>query len=162
MSSLGVCRKLAGILILYFLRALVRPGRFDRHIAVPLPDVRGRVQIIQHHMKGIKISPGIYIRGLVGRGRLLTPSIQELIRRSWPAPHPAFPVQTYRTWSSRFKMSAIVCVYLTSSPFNSQAAIYAAKLHAKEVDTKHFDWARVCCLNTVLKSFLEQIFPILQ
>lgn len=65
----GSAELLAGILTLYFLRALVRPGRFDRHIAVPLPDVRGRVQIIQHHMKDIKISPGMQSRGLVRRGR---------------------------------------------------------------------------------------------
>ncbi|KAI0256691.1 ATP-dependent peptidase [Lactifluus subvellereus] len=37
--------------------ALVRPGRFDRHIAVPLPDIRGRAQILAHHMKEIVVGP---------------------------------------------------------------------------------------------------------
>ncbi|KAF7363444.1 ATP-dependent peptidase [Mycena sanguinolenta] len=34
-------------------QALVRPGRFDRIIAVPLPDIRGRAQILKHHMKNV-------------------------------------------------------------------------------------------------------------
>ncbi|KAL1686388.1 peptidase family M41-domain-containing protein [Schizophyllum commune] len=50
--------------------ALTRPGRFDRHIAVPLPDIRGRVQIIKHHMKGVKIGEGVdpkrLARGTIG------------------------------------------------------------------------------------------------
>jgi ATP-dependent metalloprotease len=33
-------------------RALLRPGRFDRHIAVPLPDMRGRRSILQHYLFG--------------------------------------------------------------------------------------------------------------
>lgn len=35
-------------------KALTRPGRFDRNVVVGLPDVRGRMAIIKHHMKNIK------------------------------------------------------------------------------------------------------------
>lgn len=35
-------------------KALTRPGRFDRHVTVPLPDVRGRIDILKHHAKKIK------------------------------------------------------------------------------------------------------------
>ena len=38
-------------------KALVRPGRFDRHIVVPLPDVRGRLAILQHYMKETRCDP---------------------------------------------------------------------------------------------------------
>lgn len=34
-------------------KALTRPGRFDRNVVVSLPDVRGRVEILRHHMKKI-------------------------------------------------------------------------------------------------------------
>ncbi|TVY81113.1 Mitochondrial inner membrane i-AAA protease supercomplex subunit [Lachnellula suecica] len=34
-------------------KALTRPGRFDRNVVVPLPDVRGRMAILKHHMKNV-------------------------------------------------------------------------------------------------------------
>jgi ATP-dependent metalloprotease len=38
---------------------LIRPGRFDRHVSVPLPDIRGRAQILVHHMKDIIAGEGV-------------------------------------------------------------------------------------------------------
>lgn len=40
-------------------KALVRPGRFDRHVVVPNPDVKGRKQILEAHFKGIKRSDDV-------------------------------------------------------------------------------------------------------
>lgn len=37
-------------------KALTRPGRFDRRVVVPLPDVRGRIEILKHHMKNVPVS----------------------------------------------------------------------------------------------------------
>ena len=39
--------------------ALLRPGRFDRQIVVPLPDVRGREQILLVHMRRVPLAPDI-------------------------------------------------------------------------------------------------------
>jgi ATP-dependent metalloprotease len=40
-------------------KALTRPGRFDRLVSVPLPDMRGRIEILKHHSKKIKASPDV-------------------------------------------------------------------------------------------------------
>jgi cell division protease FtsH len=47
--------------------ALTRPGRFDRQVQVPLPDVEGRKAILQVHAKKIKLSPSVEL-GRVARG----------------------------------------------------------------------------------------------
>ena len=50
--------------------ALLRPGRFDRQVTVPLPDIRGREAILKVHMKKVPladdIDPGIIARGTPG------------------------------------------------------------------------------------------------
>ena len=39
--------------------ALLRPGRFDRQVVVPLPDVRGREQIIKVHMRAVPLADDV-------------------------------------------------------------------------------------------------------
>jgi len=39
--------------------ALVRPGRFDRQVFVPLPDVQGRLAILRVHARKIKLGPNV-------------------------------------------------------------------------------------------------------
>ncbi|MCU7959791.1 MAG: ATP-dependent zinc metalloprotease FtsH [gamma proteobacterium symbiont of Bathyaustriella thionipta] len=50
--------------------ALLRPGRFDRQVVVPLPDIRGREQILKVHLRkvpaGDSVDPAIIARGTPG------------------------------------------------------------------------------------------------
>ncbi len=50
--------------------ALLRPGRFDRQVVVPLPDIRGREQILKVHMRKVPldddVQPSIIARGTPG------------------------------------------------------------------------------------------------
>jgi cell division protease FtsH len=50
--------------------ALLRPGRFDRQVVVPLPDIRGREQILKVHMRKVPVDddvkPSIIARGTPG------------------------------------------------------------------------------------------------
>ena len=39
--------------------ALTRPGRFDRQIYVPLPDVKGRMEILKVHSRKVKLGPNV-------------------------------------------------------------------------------------------------------
>ncbi len=50
--------------------ALLRPGRFDRQVVVPLPDLRGREHIVKVHMRKVPladdVNPSIIARGTPG------------------------------------------------------------------------------------------------
>ncbi|MCH2602797.1 MAG: ATP-dependent zinc metalloprotease FtsH [Pedosphaera sp.] len=47
--------------------ALLRPGRFDRQITVPLPDVRGRESILKVHAKKVKLAKEVDL-SVIARG----------------------------------------------------------------------------------------------
>lgn len=51
-------------------KALLRPGRFDRQVVVPLPDIRGREQILKVHMRKVPldddVNPAVIARGTPG------------------------------------------------------------------------------------------------
>jgi cell division protease FtsH len=42
--------------------ALLRPGRFDRHVAIDKPDIRGREAILKIHAKDVKLGPDIDLK----------------------------------------------------------------------------------------------------
>ena len=120
-------------------RALIRPGRFDRHIAVPLPDIRGRAQILVHHMKEIVVSPDvdpmILARGTPGFSGA---DLQNMVKYALPTFPPFF--------------SVIDACRL------SQAAIQASKELCKAVDLRHLEWAKVCTVSHIAIGFELNFF----
>jgi cell division protease FtsH len=47
--------------------ALLRPGRFDRQVVVPRPDIEGRIKILEVHMKKVPLAPDVDAR-TIARG----------------------------------------------------------------------------------------------
>ena len=47
--------------------ALLRPGRFDRHIIVNLPDIRGREEILKVHTRKIKLDPSVDLKSIASQ-----------------------------------------------------------------------------------------------
>jgi cell division protease FtsH len=47
--------------------ALLRPGRFDRQVVVPIPDIDGREKILGVHMKKVPLAPDVDVR-VIARG----------------------------------------------------------------------------------------------
>jgi cell division protease FtsH len=47
--------------------ALLRPGRFDRHVAISLPDLNGRRAILDVHVRGVTLAPGLDLGSVAAR-----------------------------------------------------------------------------------------------
>lgn len=47
--------------------AILRPGRFDRHIIVNLPDIKGREEILRVHCRKIKLSPNVDLKSIASQ-----------------------------------------------------------------------------------------------
>jgi cell division protease FtsH len=62
--------------------ALLRPGRFDRQVTIPLPDVNERAAILIVHCQGKRLAPDVDL-GAVARER------------------PGSPARTWPTWPTR-------------------------------------------------------------
>jgi len=47
--------------------ALLRPGRFDRHVVVDRPDINGREEILKIHARNVKLSPDVDLKVIASR-----------------------------------------------------------------------------------------------
>ena len=47
--------------------ALLRPGRFDRHVLVDRPDIKGREAILETHCRNVKLAPGVDLKVVAQR-----------------------------------------------------------------------------------------------
>ena len=59
--------------------ALLRPGRFDRQVVVPNPDIKGRNKILEVHTRKLALAPDVDI-SVIARG---TPGFLEQISQTW-------------------------------------------------------------------------------
>ena len=47
--------------------ALLRPGRFDRHVAIDRPDLKGRLEILHVHGKNVRLAPEVDLGSIAAR-----------------------------------------------------------------------------------------------
>jgi cell division protease FtsH len=67
--------------------ALLRPGRFDRQVVVPNPDINGRERIIRVHMKNVPLAADVDVK-VIARG---TPGSPAPTSRTWSTKPPCWP-----------------------------------------------------------------------
>ena len=63
--------------------ALTRPGRFDRQVYIPLPDIKGRLEILKVHARKIKLAPNVDLARLArGTGMLAGADLAAIINEA--------------------------------------------------------------------------------
>jgi len=60
--------------------ALLRPGRFDRRVTVGLPDVKGREQILNVHIRNKKLAEGITLNEIAKRDLTIRKEVQTIVQ----------------------------------------------------------------------------------
>ena len=60
--------------------ALLRPGRFDRRVTVGLPDVKGREQILNVHIRNKKLAEGITLNEIAKRDLAVRKEVQTIVQ----------------------------------------------------------------------------------
>ncbi|KAI0882642.1 peptidase family M41-domain-containing protein, partial [Annulohypoxylon maeteangense] len=64
-------------------KALTRPGRFDRHVTVDLPDVRGRLAILKHHSRKIKSAADVDLQSIaLGTSGLSGAELENIVNQA--------------------------------------------------------------------------------
>ncbi|KAI1762546.1 peptidase family M41-domain-containing protein [Hypoxylon sp. FL1150] len=64
-------------------KALTRPGRFDRHVVVDLPDVRGRLAILKYHSKKIKSAKDVDLQAIaLGTSGLSGAELENIVNQA--------------------------------------------------------------------------------
>jgi cell division protease FtsH len=82
--------------------ALLRPGRFDRQVVVPLPDIRGREEILKVHMRKVPIAgdvkADVIARGTPGFSGADLANLVNEAACSPPAATSAWSIRTTSKW----------------------------------------------------------------
>ena len=88
--------------------ALTRPGRFDRQIYVPLPDVKGRMDILKVHSRKVKLGPNVDLMRLARPRRDSAVPIwpRSSMNRPWARLWPARNSSSRMIWKKRATRSA--------------------------------------------------------
>jgi cell division protease FtsH len=62
--------------------ALLRPGRFDRQVVVPVPDIEGREKILAVHMKKVPLAPNVQPRVIARHAGLSGADLANLVNEA--------------------------------------------------------------------------------